>query len=658
MSSEIQWYIEVFRTYPDPIVIIDSADLVVFANAAFERLASEPGSAIIGGVLSRFFEIPQGVVSSAQLAGMREWSPAVPVRFLRGNGTAREATVSVLAPAAGPDQEPLRACLVREEMAHARFADFMNSIDTGDADASLSAEAWLAGLLDRGTEYFGTDYGAFCLSHGDGRHAVCLNGALADLSDVQGGDEERSSRDLAREVVELANHAQRCRSGRAAKLAECGPDCPVGDGLSAPVHIGGEQTGWLLFANRSGRPARADGFARGVLGAVAQIIGGRIRPDMLGTNAGGLLHDPEHRVQEDLRYQVAFRSAPSKLLILDPQGNIVDATDRFLHHFGYARTELAGLPFHAIVPLAMRQAADAATDPVGGLLRQTSTVPLVIATRQGSGVNVEVAVSRQPHSQLLASVEDVGELDQVRTRIEQRNVELERLNENLQNFASIASHDLQEPLRKIRYFSEMLQRALNEGNQEEVDYALEVLASASRRASRLVSDLLTFSRSSSENLVREPIDLAGLLNDLVEEIRREEEAHDAEILIEVPPMTVTGDPTAVSQLFRNLIGNALKYRSPDRPCRVLISGDVQEEPERRLRITVEDNGIGFEPQYAETILQPFRRLHRRQEIPGSGIGLAICDVVTRRHGWKLVAEGRKGEGATFSVEIPEFGLQR
>ncbi len=291
----------------------------------------------------------------------------------------------------------------------------------------------------------------------------------------------------------------------------------------------------------------------------------------------------------------------------------------------------------------MRVATDAAMDPVGGDVNRSGGISLAIMTRKGVSVDVEVAISRQENAHLLASVTDVVERDQARSRLEQRNTELERLNENLQNFASIASHDIQEPLHKIRYFTDMLQRALEEGNREDIDYALEVLASASRRASRLVSDLLTFSRSSSENLVREPIDLDGLLQGLIDEIRHEEAAHDADIRIDIEPVVITGYPTAVMQLFRNLIGNALKYRSPNR-SNVVIRAKVADEVGEPLLISIADNGIGFEPQYAETILQPFRRLQRRQEIPGSGIGLAICNIVACRHGWTLSAEGRVGEG--------------
>ncbi len=356
-------------------------------------------------------------------------------------------------------------------------------------------------------------------------------------------------------------------------------------------------------------------------------------------------------------YQVAFRNAPVKLLIVDWEGLIVDTTDLFLRHFGYGRHEVAGRPFAQFVPMEMHAAADAALDPGEVLFARASTVPLAISDRQGDSVKVELEISRQSDRQLRVLVVDVEEAEAVRTELERRNAELELANENLQNFASIASHDMQEPLRKIRYFSEMLRCALAEGNAEDVEYALNVLGDASGRASRLVSDLLTFSRSTNDDLVREPIDLPLLLRDLVSDLSQGDLVGDADIRMDIPPCQISGDPTSVSQLFRNLIGNALKYRSSDRRLSLRIEAEIAGPPFSRLRVKVADNGIGFEPQYAETIFQPFRRLHRRQVIPGNGIGLAICDIVARRHDWRLTAEGRLDKGAVFTVEIPGVAQQ-
>ncbi|WP_245926852.1 sensor histidine kinase [Breoghania corrubedonensis] len=526
----------------------------------------------------------------------------------------------------------------------------------------------MAAVLARTSNFFDTDFAAVCLPDGNGRYEVCLDARQAS---GMNGDARAGMEDLAREVVEMAGSIGGQGCGSECSTVAYQADQPAPRFLSAPLRIPGGRDGLVLFANRSAHVGSVSEMTRAALSAVSQIIAGRIPPGGLSPDrarrpGAGFPKAPTHgdtalpeRVQRveasaEAHYRGAFRVAPAMLLMLDWRGAIIDASDQFLRFFGYGRSELVARFFHEIVPENMRKAADAAADTVSGTFTRTGGIALAIWSRQGKAVDVEAVITRQPSAGVVLFVTDISELDQEHSRIEQRNAELERLNENLQNFASIASHDLQEPLRKIRYFTEMLQRALVEDNHDDIDYALEVLENASRRASRLVSDLLTFSRSSSESLVREPVDLAHMVDGLVEEIRHEEAAHDADIRIDIPPVSVSGDPTAITQLFRNLIGNALKYRASGRTPSVLIRARIDDAGSRHLRISIEDNGIGFEPQYAETILQPFRRLHRRQEFPGSGIGLAICDMVARRHGWKLTAEGRPGEGATFTVDIPEF----
>ncbi|MEI2387248.1 ATP-binding protein [Breoghania sp. JC706] len=665
MSRDVQWYIEAFQNFPDAIVVLDAAGLIVFTNTLFEQLSGFAPTELIGKDASHFVGWPE--LPGPETGGLLPsgWSPPVPGK-LRRNG--RSTLDTVISSFNIMDDEG--RCLgklghVQPRATSARLLDFLDAIDACSIEANEPIESWIAAVLALGSDYFGTDFGALCLPDGTGRFEVCLDSR--QVSDAHGEDRTRME-DLAREVVGLA--------GSLAKSARPSGDSPPSSGgdqgmwrfVSAPVRIPGQAGGTVLFGNRSGTIRPFEAASRIGLSAIAQIIAGHIPPGGLSAQRGDAVaavaateadrrgRERQREITAEDRYQAAFRVAPAKLLMLDWRGVIGDATDQFLRHFEYGRLELVGRSFHELVPQEMRKAADAATDPVGGAFARTGGIPLVMSTRQGRPIDVEIAIIRQPYARVIVAVTDLGERNEARSRVEQRNTELELLNQNLQNFASIASHDMQEPLRKIRYFSEMLQRALVEENQDDVDYALEVLASASRRASRLVSDLLTFSRSSSESLLREPIDLGRMVEGLVEEIRQEEAAHDAEIMIDIPQVVISGDPTAVMQLFRNLIGNSLKYRSSARAPRVLICARVGEGEKRRLQVAIDDNGIGFEPQYAETILQPFRRLHRRQEIPGSGIGLAICDMVARRHGWRLVAEGRPGEGATFTVHIPEFEL--
>ena len=140
---------------------------------------------------------------------------------------------------------------------------------------------------------------------------------------------------------------------------------------------------------------------------------------------------------------------------------------------------------------------------------------------------------------------------------------------------------------------------------------------------------------------------------MIGEFKRES-AVKASFAFDMPHLVVSGDRTAIIQMMRNLLGNSLKYRHPDRAPRVEISVEFGDGEDGVATIRIKDNGIGFDPDYAEMIMKPFSRLHRRSQYPGSGVGLAICDVVAQRHKWNMRAIGRPDEGATFEIEIPLY----
>jgi signal transduction histidine kinase/DNA-binding LacI/PurR family transcriptional regulator len=228
--------------------------------------------------------------------------------------------------------------------------------------------------------------------------------------------------------------------------------------------------------------------------------------------------------------------------------------------------------------------------------------------------------------------------------------ELARSNSELEQFAYVISHDLQEPLRKISVFGERLQKTADE---QSIGY-LERMVSASIRMQGLINDLLAYSRVSSR--AKPPIDVnlyqvaQEVLADLEVPIRK------AKAVIEVGALpTVEAEPVQMRQLFQNLIGNALKFRRENVPPIIKIKSAVT--PERFHEISFEDNGIGIASAYHEKIFGVFERLHGREEYEGSGIGLAICKKIAERHGGKIAVESELGKGAKFSVYLPgETGM--
>ena len=234
--------------------------------------------------------------------------------------------------------------------------------------------------------------------------------------------------------------------------------------------------------------------------------------------------------------------------------------------------------------------------------------------------------------------------------------QLQRSNAELQNFASVASHDLQEPLRKIQTFSDRLRAKGGALNAQGLDY-LERMQNAAQRMQVLIQDLLKLSRVTSRALPFEECPLRGIVRAVLLDLEVAIEQKTAEIEIGWLPV-IEADALQMRQLFQNLISNALKFnRQGVRPW-VSISGRILDEQEGGIsglptcEIVVQDNGIGFEAQFAEQIFVVFQRLHSRSEYEGTGIGLALCRKITDRHGGTIVAKSGEGKGATFIVTLP------
>jgi PAS domain S-box-containing protein len=239
--------------------------------------------------------------------------------------------------------------------------------------------------------------------------------------------------------------------------------------------------------------------------------------------------------------------------------------------------------------------------------------------------------------------------------------QLERSNRELQDFAYVASHDLQEPLRKIVVFGERLCERYAEVLPPEARDYLERMRRAAQRMQTLINDLLTFSRVTTRARPFERVNLQQILQEVIGDLETRIEQTGARVTIEPLP-TVDADPLQMRQLFQNLLGNALKFRKPEEPPRIRVWAESFQGPrpdrgpqavaEPLCRIHVQDNGIGFDEKYLDRIFNMFQRLHGRGEYEGSGIGLAIARKIVLRHGGDITARSRPGEGATFIVTLP------
>jgi signal transduction histidine kinase len=262
--------------------------------------------------------------------------------------------------------------------------------------------------------------------------------------------------------------------------------------------------------------------------------------------------------------------------------------------------------------------------------------------------------------------EDITERKQSEATLQANAEKLERSNRDLEQFALLASHDLQEPLRKIEMFGEMLTRKSGPNLNEDGRGYLKRMNDAASRMRQMISALLALSRVTTEGRPFRKVKLSKIVETVVDDLDVRLKESRAEIQVDkLPP--VRGDAIQMHQLFQNLVSNAIKFTRPEVPPRVHIYtrlGEAEESPAsslqalRLVEVVVEDNGIGINPEHIEQIFRPFHRLHGRSEYEGFGIGLAVCQKIVERHGGSLRVESTPGQGSKFVVRLPEAGSSR
>jgi PAS domain S-box-containing protein len=228
---------------------------------------------------------------------------------------------------------------------------------------------------------------------------------------------------------------------------------------------------------------------------------------------------------------------------------------------------------------------------------------------------------------------------------------LERSNAELEQFAYVASHDLQEPLRKIQAFGDRLKTKCGAELNPDAEDCLRRMQSAAARMQTLIQDLLSLSRVSSQGQPFAPVDLSDVARTVLSDLEIRIEQLSARVEVGALPVAL-GDSVQLGQLLQNLIGNALKFHKPGEPPTVRVWSQASNTQGDVCEVVVEDRGIGFDEKYTDRIFQTFQRLHGRNEYEGTGIGLAICRKIAERHGGAITANSAPGQGARFVVTLP------
>jgi light-regulated signal transduction histidine kinase (bacteriophytochrome) len=243
-------------------------------------------------------------------------------------------------------------------------------------------------------------------------------------------------------------------------------------------------------------------------------------------------------------------------------------------------------------------------------------------------------------------IRDITERKQAQQEITRRAQELARSNADLENFAYVASHDLQEPLRMVSSYTQLLGERYAGKLDAEADEFIAYAVDGAARMQVMIQDLLNYSRVTRRPAQMESVDCKVVLGRALNNLQAAIQESSAEISAGPLPV-VKGDASQLVQLFQNLIGNAIKFRGQRQPA-IAISATLDGD----WTFCVKDNGIGIEPQYRERIFGMFQRLHTRREYAGTGIGLAVCKRVVEGHGGKLWVESQPGEGSSFFFTLP------
>ncbi|MCP1375494.1 PAS domain S-box protein [Dyella lutea] len=381
-------------------------------------------------------------------------------------------------------------------------------------------------------------------------------------------------------------------------------------------------------------------------------IGGRLAGAVLAFRDIGDIKEARRSLLDRQRF---FELSLEVFCIFDGgSGYFVQVNPAFCRLLGHDEATLLAMPLVELVHPQDRMATeDAVTwqyesgEPLSHFVNR-------LRRADGSDVWLEWTSRRSPEGQIFAVARDVTAKRQADQALEKAMDDLRIRNRELQDFAYVASHDLQEPLRKIQAFSDRLQsRLAGQLDESSSDY-LQRMGDAASRMQTLIDDLLAYSRVGTRPAALVPVDLSAELATVLDDL--DARVQEAGARIDTGPLPkLQADPSQMRQLLQNLLANALKFRAPDRPCLVRISARPLGEAgitTERWEISVQDNGIGFDPSYVERIFAPFQRLHPRNVYPGTGIGLAIVRRIVERHGGTVWAEGASGQGARFVVVMP------
>ena len=353
-------------------------------------------------------------------------------------------------------------------------------------------------------------------------------------------------------------------------------------------------------------------------------------------------------------YRQTFELATAGIAHVDLSGRFMKVNRRLCEILGYGEQELIGRPVKEISHPEDRNLTDSQRMRVRSGEKQSVRFEKRYLRKSGAIVWVDLSValacdaSGVPQYEI-ALFDDITERKKAEAALREAHEELKRSNAELEQFAYVASHDLQEPLRMVSSYTQLLMRRYGDKLDGDAREFTAFIVDGATRMKQLIEDLLAYSRVGTRDKNFKPVDAGSSLGRALTNLRAAIQDSGATVTHDPLP-TIPCDEVQVAQLFQNLIGNALKFRKPDAAPAVHVGAADQGA---EWEFMVRDNGIGIEPQYFQRIFMVFQRLHDKGEYPGTGIGLAIVKKVVERHGGRIWVQSQPGAGTTFHFTMPK-----
>jgi PAS domain S-box-containing protein len=413
----------------------------------------------------------------------------------------------------------------------------------------------------------------------------------------------------------------------------------------------------LLLAVTSGRSetehwrVRKDGslFWANVVITAARDSSGRL------VGFSEISRDISERKETEAKYRGLLEAAPDAMVVVNQAGEIVLLNLQAEKQFGYHRDELLGQKVKNIIPegFAERLIADGTRTAAEALAQQIGTgIELSGRRKDGTEFPIEIMLSPLESAEgilVTAAIRNISLRKAAEKHLVKTVGELKRSNDELQQFAYVASHDLQEPLRMVASYTQLLAKRYKGRLDSDADEFIGYAVDGSNRMQELIQDLLSYSRAGSNGKVLLGISAENALKDALANLRATINESGAIVTHDSLP-AVTSDDTQLTQIFQNLVGNAIKYRSAEIPH---VHVSATKNGLNEWIFSVHDNGLGIDPQYFDRIFILFQRLHGREERKGSGIGLAICKKILERLGGRIWVESKLEMGSTFFFSLPQ-----